>query len=315
MRAYFALPRRTAVLAAVFGTILFGACNKQKKDSSPSAPNPAPAPVVQQNPTPQPPVQTKLPKPVVRLEAWKLFDMGKEGEEKYKGKVVEIRGLVDVPATKRPGLGETSTLIVQAQKGEPPYAVATFGPDSVELLDRNDFKPPSVTVHGIYRGRDENGTVLLDNAKVMSLTYHNKYQDFRREDPSRPRPGAGKKPKAPVAISAQQLAQGLQDDFGATYGRYFGVPILIDGVVSNLAKDKGAITMIQFAPPVTDKKTNKPVDLIVFCGLKDKIPEGSPAAADVAVGKHVHLIGSLSAAGNGQATLYSCVVQKQEPKK
>ena len=83
------------------------------------------------------------------------------------------------------------------------------------------------------------------------------------------------------------------------------------GVVTKQMQDKGAITMLQFEPAVTDKKTSKPVEFVIFCGLRRRISPRSPSAADVAVGKRVRLLGTLSAAGNGQATLGSCVLQKQ----
>jgi hypothetical protein len=244
---------------------------------------------------------------VARLKAYELYDMGQEGEDRYKGKLVSISGMVDVSATKRPGPGGTSTLTVRAQKGEPPYAIATFGHDSEDLLFSGRYQPPSVSLQGIYRGRDEHGTVLLDDAKVTSLTQHlGGVFDFRPDDPRKPR-----KKIAPVAISAEQLAQGLQDDLNATYKRYYGIPLRIEGVVAKHSVDKGAIVMLQFAPSVTDKKTDKAVDFVVFCGLRKPVAVGSPEAAGIAVGKRVRLVGSMFAAGNGQATIGPCDVEKQ----
>jgi hypothetical protein len=327
MQAPSSLPCRTVVLAVVFGLILFGACNKRKKDPSSQTLTPTP----QANPAAQQPhlLQPKRPEPVVRLKAFELFDMGKDGEEKYKGKVVHISGLVDVNSTKRPGPGGTSTLVVKAKPGEPPYAIATFGHDSETLLFGSRYQPPSVSLQATYRGRDERGTVLLDDAKVVSLTQHYPWFDFRPDNPRKPRttpppekkntpkpqttPPSEKK-KTPVAVTAQQLAQGLQDDLNATYGRYYGVPLQIEGVVAKQLQDKGAITMLQFDPPVTDKKTNKPVEFAVFCGLRRRVRVKSPAAVELAVGKRVTLVGQLSAAGNDQATLTSCVLQKQGKK-
>jgi hypothetical protein len=200
---------------------------------------------------------------------------------------------------------------VQAKAGEPPYAIATFGHDSEELLFGGRYQPPSVYLCGTYRGRDERGTVLLDDAKVMSCTTHMPAFDFRREDPRKPRKTPPDSKKTPVIISAEQLAQELQDDLATNYPRYYGVPLQIDGVVAKQSQDKGAITMIQFEPSVKDKKTGKDVEFTVFCGLLKPVSIGSSDAAGLAVGQRVKLSGNLSAAGNGQATLNSCIILRQ----
>jgi hypothetical protein len=309
MQADNPLPRLAAALAGVLVLVLFVACGVRVNVPPPPAPSSAPQP---QPPTPTPP---RHPEPVVRLKAYELFDMGQDGENKYKGQVVGISGLVDVNNTKRPGPGGTSTLIVQGKPDEPPYAIATFGHDSEALLFAGTFQPPSVSLHGIYRGRDERGTVLLDNARVVSLTHHMPVFDFRRDDPRKPRKTPLDKKSAPVAISADKLAQGLQDDLAATYKRYYGVPLRIDGVVARQMQDKGAITMLQLKPLVTDRKTSKEVDFVIFCSLRKPVPVDSPAAADLAVGKRVRLVGNMFAAGNGQATLGPCDVEKQGSEK
>ncbi len=232
--------------------------------------------------------------------------MGEEGEAKYKGKVVQLKGKVDVQGTKRPAPGGTTAVVMQGEAGDPPYAIATIGQDSEELLLGSRWQPAQVTVQGTYRERDARGTILLDNAKVLSLTSWMPAFATRRKPPTKPPEKAPKKPPAPIAISAEKLAQELHDDLTPAYKRYGLVPLQVQGVVHKQAKSKTVINLVQFKPAIKDRKTGKPVEFIVFCGLRPFVPIREKAGADLAVGKKVTLRGTVIAAGNGQVTLTDC---------
>src|SRR5439155_7305334 len=86
-------------------------------------------------PGPQPPPRPRLDPPVRPMsDVSELFDLGAEGEAKYKGQVVAVIGKVNVDATRRAPAGGTSTVVLENDGGGPPYAIATIGEDSNELL-------------------------------------------------------------------------------------------------------------------------------------------------------------------------------------
>jgi len=102
-----------------------------------------------------------------------LFDLGAEGEAKYRGQVVAVIGKVNINATKRAPAGGTSTVVLENDEGGPPYAIATIGEDSNELLfgPPNQWRPiTSVGLHGIYRERDARGTIILDRAQATQVS-------------------------------------------------------------------------------------------------------------------------------------------------
>jgi len=277
-------------------------------------PPPQPQPQAQENPQPQPQQKPKpAPLEPVALsltEAVDVFDMGKQGEDKYKGKVVAITGKVNVDVTKPAPAGGSSTVTILGGEGEPPYAIATIGEDSNELLfSSKQWRPfADVAFRGVYRGRDERGTILLDPAQVTSLTgWHQSNRPRRKDFPTVTHKKPDKKPGPPVVVSAERLAQELTDDVVANYPKYFGKTLEIQGVIHKRTEDKGAIVRIDFQPAVTDKN-GKPGDFTVFCGLKTPVALKDEAAAGLAVGKKVTIRGGLVAAGNGQATLTGCEI-------
>jgi hypothetical protein len=233
--------------------------------------------------------------------------MGPEGETKYKGKVVHIRGKVDIQATKRPAPGGTTNVVMEGDAGEPPHAIVTIGQDSEQLLFGSRWQPAQVSVLGVYRGRDPRGTILVDEAVVVSLTSWLGHFGPRRKAPKQ----EPKKPAGPIVITAERLSQELYDDINAAYRRYGLTPLEVEGTIAKQSVNKGAIVMVQFQPPIKDRKTGKPVEWVVFCALRPPVPVGAPGAADLAVGKKVKLRGTMVAAGNGQATLSSCDIVRE----
>src|SRR5262249_18322414 len=125
-------------------------------------------------PGPKPPPRPHLDPPVRPMsDVSELFDLGAEGEAKYKGQVVAVIGKVNVDATKRAPAGGTSTVVLENDEGGPPYAIATIGEDSNELLfgPPNQWRPiTSVGLHGIYRERDARGTIILDRAQATQVS-------------------------------------------------------------------------------------------------------------------------------------------------
>src|SRR5262245_49153744 len=90
---------------------------------------------IQQSPTERPGGKRRFQdRAAITTTAVALFDMGQEGEAKYKGKVVRITGKVDIQGTKRPAPGGTTPVVLEGDSGEPPYAIATVSEDSVPLL-------------------------------------------------------------------------------------------------------------------------------------------------------------------------------------
>jgi hypothetical protein len=272
--------------------------------------------------------------------AGNLFKMGRQGEEKYKGKVVAIYGKVNVDAMHPAPPGGTTTALVENEEVGPPYAQVTLGEYSNELLfgPHNLWHPiTSVGFNGYYRGRDERGTIILDNAIVTFVGRPNPVptispspkDEVARKDP--PEDGRGKreggrkgggrkdvgakddgqKPEAPIVTTPEKLAQELVDDIVKNYPRYYGKPLQLKGVVHKRVEDQGEIFRIYFLAKVKDPKTGKADEWTVFCGLKPHLKAADPAAAALAEGKTVTIRGRLTAGGNGQATLYECEVVRE----
>lgn len=292
-------------------------------------------------PAPRPQNTPMLPPPVVMVSAAELFGMGAEGEAKYRGKVVSIYGKVNVDALGRVPAGGTRGATVESEDGGPPYAIARIDEDSNELLfgPSNEWRPiTSVGFHGIYRERDERGTILLESARAMSVTKWApsilpRPKDLAKKD-GMPKDGVAKdgtkkdrtkkdrtktdgekKPEPPLLITAEKLTQDLADDAakGSTkvYFNYRARPLQITGVVHNRAESKGAIVRIDFQAKIKDPRSGKPDEWIVFCGLKTPVQFADKAAADLATGKTVTIRGMLSAGGNGQATLHDCEIVRE----
>lgn len=273
---------------------------------------------------PKAPARPHLDPPALEMTtAARLFDMGAAGEEKYRGKVVAIYGKVNVDAMQPAPAGGTTAAVVEGEGGGPPYAVATLGEESNELLfgTANQWRPvTSVGFHGIYRGRDRRGTVVLDSAQVMFVGRPGpippsgpKTEVAKKDRPKKDRGKAdgGETHEPPVAVTAEKLAQDLADDIMKNYPRYYGKPLQVKGVVHKRAEDKGAVVRLEFRAPVKDPKTGKADEWAVFCGLKTPVRTGDEAAAALAVGKTVTVRGQLSAGGNGQATLLDCEVVRE----
>jgi hypothetical protein len=292
-----------------------------------------------QNP-PKPP-RPELPLPDNDMTgASNLFKLGREGEERYKGKVVAIYGKVNVDAMHPAAPGGTTTALIENEEGGPPYAQITLGEYSNELLfgEHNLWHPiTSVGFNGFYMGRDERGTILLDRAVVTFVGRPNPdtpaspspKNEVARKDPPKDRrdpvdggrkdggrkdggaKDGGKKPEAPIVITPDRLAQELVNDIVKNYPRYYGKPLQLTGVVHKRVEDKGEIVHIDFLAKVKDPKSGKADEWTVFCGLKPHVKTSDPAAAALAEGKTVTIRGQLSAGGNGQATLFECEVVRE----
>jgi hypothetical protein len=116
------------------------------------------------------------------------------------------------------------------------------------------------------------------------------------------------KNSGPIVVSAQTLAQAVQDDVNAAAKKYHLTELQVDGVVTGQSASKGKVSLIKFELKVNDRKTNKMVDFTVFCGLKDPLPKGDKGLEDVAVGKTATVRGKSTAMGNGQVTLTGCII-------
>jgi hypothetical protein len=312
--------------AALLVAFVLACSAKINQGPPPKQPQPQPQP----NPPPKVDPFANAP---TSIRAYELFDQGKEGEDKYKGKVVSVNGRVNLAGTKPAGGGGTTTVTIEGDHGDPPYAIATVGADSNDLLAvRNYGDVALASLVGIYKGRDGRGTVLLEPAKVRSVAPW--FDAFRAQKDRNPKdknqkptenkdqgaqpptkdgkdkngkPIEKKEGKTPVVVTAEKLAQDLTDDVVKNYPRYYGKPLQITGTVSKRTDTKTEVTQVQFQPKVKDKE-GKETDLTVFCSLKPPVSFKGKAAENLAVGKKVTIRGNLAAAGNGQATLLDCVV-------
>jgi hypothetical protein len=295
---------RFALLTLLWLPACSGTVGTKPQTPPPPTPNSQPAPI-------QPaPVHRPAATGSIALPAATLFDMGQEGEKKYKGKVVYITGKVSMKATKRTTPGGTTTVVMEGDTGEPPYALATVGEDSVPLLFEGkpgwDWDPSLIAVEGVYRERDGRGTIVVDNAKVVSRAEWFPQARAGRKPTRDPKPPTT--PKEPVIVSAEQLAQEIQDNASAAYKRYSVSPLQVEGVISKRNEDKGAIHMIQMAPPIKDSKTGKPALIVIYCSLRTPIPLGDKAAEKLAVGMKVKIRGSLLSAAGGEAMFGPCEI-------
>ena len=306
MRSLFESTRRAAAFTSVLLVLALG-CNVRV------SPGPQPQ---QQQPQPQQPFEHTLGAPEAKFDdAVKLFNKGAEGEARYKGKVVEVSGRVNVEAVPPAPPGGTTVVSLEGGKGGKAHAVATVDEASGVMLSKSHWKPEAkASIHGIYRGRDQNGAILLDQARVMGLqawsTLVKVQPDDKRKDSDKRKGDKDKdrKPADTVVVSPETLAQELTDDVVKNYPRYYKAGALqIKGVIHKRAEDKGMIVRIDFQVPVK-LKGDKKDDFVIFCGLKDKVSLKDKEAADLAVGKAVTIRGKLTAGGNGQATLYQCEI-------
>jgi hypothetical protein len=112
----------------------------------------------------------------------------------------------------------------------------------------------------------------------------------------------------PIVISAEKLAQAVQDDVNAAVKKYHLVELQVEGVVAAHSESKGSVRMIQFKPMVKDRKTGKMVTFVVFCSLKSPLPKGDKRLDAIAVGRRVAVRGSSFAMGNGQVTMGPCII-------
>jgi tRNA_anti-like len=293
--------RSAGAIAAVLLALLMLACSGRVK---PPQNNPQP------QPQPQPPVTPKadpLKEPVARFsDVGELFDLGEEGEAQYKGKVVSVSGKVNLDKTKKPAAGETSTVVLEGDAGGPPHALATVKEDSAPLLSVTRYgSVPSVHFHAVYRGRDERGTILLEPAKVMSVT---RWFDWprKKKDGNKTKPEP-KKPAAPLAVSAEKMAQDFMENPGNAYRHYGAQPVKVTGVVAKRQEDKGAVVRVDFTVPSKDKKTDWTLIMIP----RKPIPVGDKAASDLAVGKTVTLRGNVIATGIGATTITECGIVRE----
>lgn len=129
--------------------------------------------------------------------------------------------------------------------------------------------------------------------------------------PKKPEP---KKAADPVVVSAETLAQAVQDDVNTAVKKYHLTELQVDGVVGSLNESKGQVGMFRFNVMVKDRKTDKMVGFTIFCGLKEPLPEGDKRLDEIAVGKRVTIRGNSFAMGNGQVTLGGCVIVREGEK-
>jgi hypothetical protein len=118
----------------------------------------------------------------------------------------------------------------------------------------------------------------------------------------------------PVVVSAETLAQAVQDDVRAAAKKYHLTELQIDGVVSKHMQIKGEVHMIQFDVMVKDREKDKRQGFTIFFSLKDRVPKGDKRLEEFAVGKKVTVRGKSFAMGNGQVTLMNCFVVREADK-
>jgi hypothetical protein len=117
-----------------------------------------------------------------------------------------------------------------------------------------------------------------------------------------------KKTGDPIVVSADKLAQAVQDDVNSAASKYHLTELQVDGVVAGQSEYKGRVAVIKFELMVKDRKTDKMVEFTVFCSLKDPLPKGDKGLDEIAVGKKVTVRGKSTAMGNGQVTLTGCII-------
>lgn len=221
-----------------------------------------------------------------------LFDMGKQGEDKYKGKVVLTGGIVDVEAA-RPAPGGGQTITMRGHEHEPPYVSATIDEESVETLRKSEWRPRVwVVLEGVYRERDARGTVVLEGAQIRKLM----------EVPASYRVRPNKLAPKLVVVSAEELAQGLCDNLAVNHQRYHNAPLQITGVVHQRVEKDGEITKLVFQPMIVEAKTGKAVEFGVSFLMKPAVPVAE--AAGLAEGKKVTIRGMISTCSNRHAALH-----------
>ena len=127
------------------------------------------------------------------------------------------------------------------------------------------------------------------------------------------------KTPAPIIVSAETLAQAVQDDVNAAAKKYHLTELQIDGAVTKQSEYKGKVQTFQMDVKIKDRKTDKPVEFTIFFSLKDPLPKGDKRIEEFAVGKKVKVRGKSIAMGNGQVTLINCVIvrptNKEDDKK
>jgi hypothetical protein len=291
-------PRLAGAAAAVLLTLSLLACSGKAVQQPPPKNDAQPQPPAAPRPDP-------LRNADVRFDdIGELFDLAEEGEAQYRGKIINFSGKVNLEAVHKPGPGATSKLTFEGDPGGPPFAIAAVSEDSWPLLSSRTYGPvASVHVHGVYTGRDARGTVLLEPAKVYSLT---RWLNWPRQKKANKQPEP-KKPAAPVAVTAEKLAQDFMANPGDAYKRYGAQPVQVTGVVSKRQENKGAVFRIDFIVPSQDKKSDW---TLVMVPLKP-IPLGDKAASDVAVGKRVTLRGNVIATGVGATTITECEIVRE----
>jgi hypothetical protein len=112
----------------------------------------------------------------------------------------------------------------------------------------------------------------------------------------------------PIVVSGEVLAQAVLDDVNAAAKKYHLTELQIDGVVAKQTESKGKLVLVQFEVKAIDPKSNKPVSFTIFCSLKDQLPKGDERIDALAVGNKITVRGKSGAMGNGQVTLYKCVI-------
>src|SRR4051812_30716843 len=238
-----------AVAAAVLATFVLACSGKITQGPPPKQPQPQPQP--QPN---QPPKVDPFADPVIMVKGVELFDQGKAGEDKYKGQVVRLTGRINLAGTKPAAAGGTTTVTLEGDEGDPPYAVGTVGERSNGLIGVRTYGDVVWgSLVGVYKGRDERGTILLDPANLQSVTT---WFDWLRERKDKSPKDKNQKPvekkddktlakdknekpiekkkeedKGPVRITAEKLAQEITDDVIKNYPRYYGKPLQITGTL------------------------------------------------------------------------------------
>jgi hypothetical protein len=140
---------------------------------------------------------------------------------------------------------------------------------------------------------------------------------FENDEPkgkSDPKKEPKKTPDA-IIVSANTLAQAVQDDVNTAAKKYHLEELQVAGVVTRLSESKGRVAMFQFDVMVKDRKTDKMVEFTIFCGLKDPLQKGDKKLDEIAVGKKATVRGRSTAMGNGQVTLTGCIILRDGTRK
>jgi hypothetical protein len=162
-----------------------------------------------------------------------------------------------------------------------------------------------------------------DDAPKGANRQDNKIEEPRQKDepgrkseptPIKPKSTDPKKSADPVVVSADTLAQAVQDDVNSAAKKYHLTELQVDGVVAKHSEFKGQVAMFQFDLSVKDRKTDKMVGFTIFCSLKDPLPKGDKRLDEFAVGKKVTIRGKSTAMGNGQVTLTDCMIVREGDK-